>query len=864
VCIQKFAMAGFYPTAVRELGEMSHDRETRSEVIGHLTTSAVATITGQPSHAPDSVGQTHTRPFEQIDDDKVSTGTPADTNPKTSPAFGRWVCSAVGGVRRHVSFLEWPMSLTWEAALQDFSAGLTVCVMAIPESMSYANIAGMPYVYGLYVACLAPLIYALFGRARQLSVGPTAMLCLLLRAGLQDQLDEQQCPGSFEGGKLRIGVDQSQLCPQAYVSMVLSTSLLVGVILLLACVFRLGFLITFLGHPVTSGFTTGAAIIIGLSQLKYFLGYHLPHSHSVLEIIIAIAKDIRLLKLAPMGLGLTWLLLLLVSKRLAKKDRRFRMLLPLGPLVGCVVGIILLWQCPSLHQRYHVQYVGDIPGGIFPVSLKDLRFDFAFINKLKVTAMSAALISFMESIAISQAVAAQHGYSVKASEELFALGVTNVICAMFSGMVATGSFSRTAVANGSGAQTQLAGVVLGASLLLVLLFLTSLFYYLPMFALAAVVIKAVVNLIAYDVAVSLWKVKRWDFLLWFVACLGTLFIGPLEGIGIAVLLSILVVIYESARPQLAVLWRVPGTKIYRSMEQEMRGERIPNVLIVRVGASLYFSNVAYVKSRLLQCIEEASENEPVHHLVLEMCSVHTVDSTAVHLLKDIVDDFRGRGIQTVFAMVGPRVMKTFHKAELVSFIGENSFFPAVCDAVQGCLLSGSGNDGLSRLRSASEIAASRDVPPEVGISNCMHQQYTQVSIFVPRAIPGLVELFNSVFVTKGCNVEGAQVDHLHHTYYLLMEGKKLNEGEMNELCAQLHDALQDIFRRPEHSSAAGNPVAVSHSHGLSLVAPAVAAGMGLAALEEALAAERLRVAAGELARERIRALEVAIAQQQQP
>jgi anti-anti-sigma regulatory factor len=522
--------------------------------------------------------------------------------------------------------------------------------------------------------------------------------------------------------------------------------------------------------------------------------------------------------------------------------------------LGCIVGILLVWQCPSLRERYHVEYLGAIPEGIFPVSITELHFNFAFINKFKATAISIALISFMESIAVSQALATQHGYSINPSQELLALGVTNVICSMFSGMVATGSFSRTAVANSSGAQTQLAGVVLGISLLLVLSFLTPLFYYLPMFALAAVVIKAVINLVAYDVAISLWKVKRWDFLLWLTACLGTLFIGPLEGIGISVSLSILVVIYESARPQLVVLWRLPGTKLYRSTEQEGRGERIPNILIIRLSASLYFGNVAYVKDRLLQRIQEASMNEPVYHLVLEMCSVRTVDSTAVHLLKDIVADLRGRGIRTVFTMVGPQVMKTFDKAQFVSFIGEDLFFPAVNDAVQDCLRNCTGNSS----HVCSPVGG--ECPPEVGISNCIHQQYTQASVFVPRAITGLTGFITSVCVNKGCSIERAQADHTHHTYHLLKGGGKLSDEDMNELSAHLQNFLREMFQRPQQGDIVDAIVADSPGH----ISPVAAVDMDLATLEEVLVAERLRVAAGELARERIQALEAAIALRQQP
>merc|ERR1712039_181896 len=200
-------------------------------------------------------------------------------------------------------------------------------------------------------------------------------------------------------------------------------------------------------------------------------------------------------------------------------------------------------------------------------------------------------------------------------------------------------------------------------------------------------------------------------------------------------------------------------------------------------------------------------------------------------------------------------MNTFNKAQLVTFIGEDLFFPSVSDAVQGCLrvlhCSCSGTMGI-------------ECPPEVGISNCIHQQYTQVSIFVPRVIAGLIGLINSVLVSKGYTVKSAQADHAHHTYHLLKGEEKLSDAEMNELGAHLQEVLCELFEQPQQVNVVSVPSAASSAHRL-VVAPQVAtADVDLATLEEALAAERLRIAAGELARERVQALEAAIAQRQQP
>merc|ERR1719309_803459 len=205
----------------------------------------------------------------------------------------------------------------------------------------------------------------------------------------------------------------------------------------------------------------------------------------------------------------------------------------------------------------------------------------------------------MESIAISKNLAAKHGYEIDAGQELLALGMTNFIGAMFSCYPVTGSFSRSAVSNSVGAASQLAGIVTAVVMLCTLLFLTPLFYYLPSFVLAAVVISSVISLVAVDEARRLWRIKKADFVLWAGAFVGTLFLGVLKGIALAVALSLVIVIYETVRPQIMILWRVPGTTIYRNVKQESNGAFIPNVLIARIGSSLYFANASFVKDMLL-------------------------------------------------------------------------------------------------------------------------------------------------------------------------------------------------------------------------------------------------------------------------
>mmetsp|Transcript_26678 Transcript_26678/g.57995 ORF Transcript_26678/g.57995 Transcript_26678/m.57995 type:complete len:890 (-) Transcript_26678:597-3266(-) len=571
----------------------------------------------------------------------------------------------------------------WHTIQADILAGVTVAVMLIPQSMSYASIAGLPYKYGLYSACVPAAVYALVGQSRQLAVGPVAMVSLLIQAGLSGKLTEEECPASFTNGVLDLSVPQHEVCPDAYAQMAIFTAAVIGFIEILAKMLNLGFLVSFLGHPVTSGFTSGAAITIGLSQIKYILGYDLPKSEKIYDTIWNIVSRIDRIQWMTVVLGLTWLAFFIVAKRVAKKGGKFALLGPSSPLIGCVVGTLLLFLCTPLREDFHVKIVGDVPKGLFPVSIH--HWDFSQFATVLPTALSTCLIGYMESIAIGKNLAAKHNYEIEAGQELFALGVSNLIGAMFSCYPVTGSFSRSAVANSTGALTQMAGLVTAIVMFCTLMFLTPLVYYLPSFVLAAIVISSIIPLIAYDEAIKLFKLKKVDFALWVVAFLGTLFLGVLEGILLAVLLSLAIVIYESVRPQITILWRIPGTTIYRNVKQESNGAFVPNVFIARVGSSIYFANCGFVKDIIMAYVEDLKTINPTEYIVFEMTAVINVDSTATHALKELVHDFRCRGIQVAFAHIGNRVEKTLQRGHVIDFVGEQWFFPTVNQAVVACL-----------------------------------------------------------------------------------------------------------------------------------------------------------------------------------
>jgi len=563
----------------------------------------------------------------------------------------------------------------------DIIAGITVGVMAIPQTMSYANIAGLEYVYGLYAVLVATLVYGICGNSRQLGVGPVAMVSLIVEAGLQGLLTEDECPEWYNNNP--DGVAQYELCPNPYAKLAFLTSFWVGIFNIIAGLLNLGFLVNFLAHPIVSGFTSGAAIIIGLSQVKYIFGFKLEKSPYVHETISAIISNLPKTKPVVFILGILWIFGLAFISYATKKWKKISFLKPMGPLIMCTVGIMMCWIFQDLKEKHHVSIVGGIPDGFPPFSF--INLDFGRTNDIMSTAIAASLIGYMESIAISKALASKNQYKIDANGEMVALGLTNFIGSMFSSYPVTGSFSRSAVNDSTGAQTQFAGLVTSFIIFLTLILLTPLFYYLPKFALAAIVINSVRNLVAWREAIHLFHVRKMDCTLWFIAFLGTLFLGIELGIGIAVIISLIMIIHETVRPQVSVLWRLPHTHVYASIKTTTHGSFVPGVLVVRVGNSVYFANCGYIEDLIFKYYEDYRSHDPLHYVVISLASCTSFDSSAIETFQKIHRDFARLKVRVCFASVGNRVWPVFDKSGLTDKVGIEWFHESCHDAVQHCL-----------------------------------------------------------------------------------------------------------------------------------------------------------------------------------
>ena len=529
----------------------------------------------------------------------------------------------------------------------DLSAGVTVGVMLIPQGMAYAMLAGLPPIHGLYAALVPLLLYALLGTSRQLAVGPVAIVALMVAAGVGTLAE----PGTPE-----------------YIGLAILLALMVGTIQLAMGLLRMGFLVNFLSHPVVSGFTSAAALIIGLSQLQHLFGVSLPGDNQAHMILYHLALEILSIHPPTLLIGSASIALLILL-------RRWRRTFP-AQIAVVAVAVVVTWGF-GLHEQ-GVRIVGTVPEGLPSFAVPAVDTDT--LRALLPIALAIALVGFMESIAVAKAMVRRHrDYRLDANQELIALGGANLGGAFFQSFPVAGGFSRTAVNDQAGAKTGLASMVSAAMIAITLLFLTPLFTFLPTAVLAAVILVAVAGLIDVQEMRFLWRVRREDFLMLATTFMVTLFIGIEEGIATGVLLSLAMVIYRSTRPHVAVLGRLPGTDTYRNIRRFPEAEQRDDLLIVRFDAQLYFANVDYFQDTLRRLENEKAK--PLRQVIIDAASMPSIDASGIHALTSVIGDYRRRGIALALTGVLGPVRDALDRAGVVEYLGTENFYLDVPEAI---------------------------------------------------------------------------------------------------------------------------------------------------------------------------------------
>jgi sulfate permease, SulP family len=544
-------------------------------------------------------------------------------------------------LRKYFPILEWGAAYSGKIAVNDLVVALIVTIMLIPQSLAYAQLAGLPAEVGLY-ASMAPLVlYAIFGTSRSLSVGPVAMTALMTLAAV--------APIAAQG------------TPE-YLAAAMALALLTGLILLILGFLRLGFLSNFMSFPVMSGLGTAVGIQIAAGQLTPVLGIP-SKGGAFLAQIISLVKNYDQMSIYTAAIGVPVVIfLLLVKKYLAKILTRTGMSKGLAGILakmGPVLAIIITILCVSgfgLEQQ-GVKIVGTVPAGLPKIALPP--FDLKLWSQLATPALLIAIIAYVASISVAQTLASKKRQHVDPNQELIALGAANIGASISGGFPVAGGFSRSIVNFEAGAETPAAGAFTAVGIALVALFMTPLLYFLPSATLGATILVAVLSMVNFKVVVKTWAYSRTDAIAMALTIILTLTLGVIAGLIAGVGVSLLMYLYHTSRPHMAIIGQVPGTEHFRNIDRHdvVTDSRIVSM---RVDESLYFPNARFLETRVNEIV---ASNPEMCHLILNCSAVNSIDASGLESLKAINQRLKDAGIAFHLSEIKGPVMDGLKKTQ---------------------------------------------------------------------------------------------------------------------------------------------------------------------------------------------------------
>ncbi len=498
-------------------------------------------------------------------------------------------------------------------------AGLTVASVLIPQSMAYAMLAGMPPIYGLYGGLVPLIIYALFASSTKMSVGPVAISSLLILSGVS-VISE---PGSPE-----------------YIQLVLAAGLIIGLIQAVLGFFRLGFVVNFLSHAVIVGFTSAAAIIILVSQLKDALGFHIPNSSQLYDTISYAIKNMDSTNLISLSICLVAIIIIYSIKKIGRS-------IP-GPLIVVILAIALSYFFNF--EEKGVEVVGNIPKGL--PEFQTISLTLEQLKLLVPTILTVSLIGIVESMGIAKAMEARYSdHTIYPNVELRAIGYAKIVGAFFQAMPSSGSFTRSAINAESGAKTMISSLVTAIIVVLTILYLTGVFYYLPKPILAGIILVSIFSLFNIKQAKYIYRVSKTDFIMLLITFLTTLFLGIEFGVAIGVLFSVLAILYKISKPNIVTLGRLPGTNSFKDVCRFAEAQESEEIVIFRFENQLFFANASTFRDKVLEYIDTRPK---MRYLLLDARLIHEMDSHGTHILKEVDELLKSKNIELhMCGAIGP-------------------------------------------------------------------------------------------------------------------------------------------------------------------------------------------------------------------
>ena len=541
-------------------------------------------------------------------------------------------------LKDRLTILNWLPQYSKEDFLGDLKSGTTVGVIEIPQVMAYAVIAGLSPIYGLYGSLIPLLIYPLFGTSRHLALGIVATDMIIIASGAS-MLAE---PGTDE-----------------YVTVVLLLTLLVGLVHISFSLLRMGFLVNLLSKPVIYGFMAAAPLIISFSQLGNLMGVDIERSQYIASLIQQAILQLDVVNLTALAIGAGGVLLLLILKRINPLFPRALLLLGAG---GFAVWFFNL-------QRFEIDIVGVIPSGLPSFRLPEVSPEE--IRRLIPTVTTLVLIQLMSVISLGKTFGNKYKYPISPNREFFALGMSNVIGSFFQSPPISASFTRTAVSDQAGTASPLSNVVCASIIGLTLLFLTPLFYFIPIPALAAIIIVASLSLIDIRELRYFFRTKPDDAYIAVFTFFSIIFIGIQEGILLGIGGSLVVMLYRTSRPNLAVLGHIRGTRTFRDIRRNEKAEPIEELLILRFDTSLAFSNADYIKDFILQ--QSGDSKKQIRAVIIDAKSINDMDTTAIDALKSVMETLEDWNIEMHFAGLKTPVQVLLNRSGLARKLGGTHF-----------------------------------------------------------------------------------------------------------------------------------------------------------------------------------------------
>ena len=518
-------------------------------------------------------------------------------------------------LKKIIPILKWLPNYKKKNLYYDFFAGINVGILLIPQGMAYALIAGLPPIYGLYAALIPQIVYAILGTSRQLSVGPVAIDSLIVASGL---------------GIISI------LSPEQYILMAISLAFIVGSFQILMALFRFSFIAVLLSKPLINGFISALAIIIGFSQLKYLLGIHISQTSLIQNILIDIFNNINQINISTLLLGLSSILIIIFLKKFRPKFPIYFTVLILGTFVSYIFNL----------NKLGIEIVENIPKGLPEFKIPVLNYDIFF--DLFNVGITLAILGYIHAISIAKKLEEKHNYyKIDTNQELFAIGMSNIIGSLFQSYPVTGGLSRSAVNDESGAVSGISAIISSLVVALIIIFFTSYLFYLPKAILSSIIIVAVINLIDYKFPQKLFSNFKDEFFLLLITFFTTIFFGIIEGIILGFFISTLIIIskFNKSGPSInyKIKYLLNSKSIVSISEKKFKKS---NVLILELKGQLFFGNLNYLESFI---DKQNIHNSFFKTLILDIENLYNIDSSGSELLCQIIKKLNNKKIRVIIS-----------------------------------------------------------------------------------------------------------------------------------------------------------------------------------------------------------------------